>query len=429
MSFFNQNQFDEEEAWRIEREEQAAVQEQRLEKMSARFDQRFNNRKSFISRHQDTRQWVGWMSWIPQIISAIAAFKGARVLIEWVPIPYFDYIVGIAVLIGLEIAKRHWSDKFWDRFFATKRIHLGAFSVNAALFIISLFFSAYGFYFLVSDNSQEAKLMGTAGDPEAVALQDQLRTSKSELQAMIDDKSNYNHEGKFYYKMIPAKVAKEEQIAELTTTLREKHGIYNIANTAILSEWTIRKNFKSYTGITITIIAEIIFELMMAFCSFYDFRRWLIERRIMEKRKSKGHPLPEDAKGKHFTNGKPVATYETGQHLVEESTLPQAEVATPPPEVEERTRVRPFRGALEKPVATGSYPIATSETGTIDVRADMLIQALRNANSNLTSWDKKTDGAAKERNLARYQAIYDEAARELETHGIQVGDVLKKRTT
>jgi len=141
MNFFDRNQFDEEEAWRIEQEEAQAQHEKKMEEMNQRFDARFNQRKSFIAQYSDTRYWVGWLSWIPQIISAIAAFKGARVLIEWVPIPYFEYIVGITVLVGLELLKRHWSDKFWDKLFGTKRIHFGAGGVNFSLFLVSLFLS------------------------------------------------------------------------------------------------------------------------------------------------------------------------------------------------------------------------------------------------------------------------------------------------
>lgn len=449
MNFFNRNQFDEEEAWRIEQEEQAVAQEAKMQQMSARFDMRFNQKKSFISQYADTRYWVGILSWIPQIISAVAAFKGARVLIEWVPIPYFDYVVGIAVLVGLELAKRHWSDKFWDRFFGTKRIHAGAFSVNFTLLAISLFFSAFGFYFLVSDNSQEAKLMGTSGDPEAVAIQDQLHQAKGDLQAMIDDKSNYNSEGLFYYKLMPAKVAKEKQIAELTTTLREKHGIYDIANKEIVKEWTIRKNFKSNTGIVITIICEFIFEIMMAFCSFYDFKRWLIERRIFEKKRAgRAAGAIAGSNGSYQANGATppngaaagahasASTTPSGQLWQDDgpqpSNLPPAIAGdcTYPPS--ERTVVDPFLGAARNPssyrVATSSYSVATGENGLPNIRAEIFIQALKNANSNISSWNSKQDRPAKTRNLNRYTAIYNEAAAELAAIGINVDDVLKKRT-
>lgn len=456
MNFFNRNQFDEEEAWRIEQEEQQANQEARMDKMSKRFDMRFNQKKSFVAQYAETRYWVGILSWIPQIVSVVAAFKGARVLLEWVPIPYFDYIVGAAALVGLEIAKRHWSDKFWDRFFGTKRIHLGAFSVNFSLFVISLLFSAYGFYFLVADNSKEAKLMGTSGDPEAVAIQDQLKQSKADLAAMIDDKSNYNHEGKFFYKLIPAKVAKEKEIAELTTTLREKHGIYNIQNTQIIQEWGIRTGFQKHIGISITIVAELIFELMMAFCSFYDFRRWLIERRILERKKAGGrqaspasagqqqgnHAAPPH-QGGQLPNGIPfpanAATLApTPSAQLGDSPGPQPDTQPPPPPnipgdspyaPSGRTVVDPFGGRLRRPaVATSSYPVATEEPALPDVRAEMLVQALKSANSNIAAWNAKPDGKAKARNIQKYQAIYDEAASDLAQMGVSVEDVLKKRS-
>lgn len=451
MNFFNKNQFNEEEAWKIEQEEQAAAQEARMNKMSERFDARFNQKKSFLAQYADTRYWVGILSWIPQIISVVAAFKGARVLVEWVPIPYFDYLVAGATLVALEVAKRHWSDKFWDRFFGTKRVHFGAASVNFSLFIISVVLSAYGFFFLVSDNSQEAKLMGVSGDPEAVAVQDQLKQSKAELQAMIDDRSNYNHEGRFFYKLIPAKVAKEKEIAELTTLLREKHGIYNIQNEQIIQSWGIRTDFQKYAGISIAIAMEIIFEIMMAFCSFYDFRRWVIERRLMENKRA-GKPAAAGGGYQPGMNGSapaggapalagvnaatsPTPSWQIGNDPGPQPGSPQGAGGLPfefedapfsPPSG--RTVVNPFGGILSRPVATSSYPVATEEPEGIDVRAEMLIQAIRNANSNLAAWNTKPDSATRRRNLAKYEAIYQEAAAELAERGVNVADILKKRT-
>ena len=274
------NQFDEEEAFRIEQEAIQAEKDRKLDKMSNRFESRFNRQQSTVSRHAENRYWVGILSYLPQLLSVIVAFKGARVLMEWVPVPYLDWVMAVIMLVILEVVKRKYSDKFWDQWFATSRINFGAASINFTALIISVILSGFGVWFLIGDNSQEAKTMGLSGDPEAVALQDQIK----QLEANIaEHRSNKNEKGVIYWPSQQSIAKLEAQKSDLTTTLREQHGVIVMKNEDILDQWRLRMGYQKYMGLFITLFLEIVFECLMAFCSWYDYKKWLVMKRMSSK--------------------------------------------------------------------------------------------------------------------------------------------------
>lgn len=279
------NQFDQEEAWRIEQEAIQEERQQQLDKMSNRFDSRFNKQQSTISKYAEARYWVGVLSYIPQIMSIIVAFKGGRVLMEWIPVPYLEWIFAGFMLIALEVIKRRFSDRFWDQWFATKRVNFMAAGINFSALLFSILLSGFGIWFLIGDNSEEAKTMGLSGDPEAVALQDQIRQLESSI---AEHRQNKNSAGKIYWPSQKAIQQLEAQKTELTTTLREQHGVIVMKNQGIMEQWMLRMNYQKYTGLGLTLLLEIIFEVMMAFMSWYDYRKWVVMRRM----NSKGNSSP-----------------------------------------------------------------------------------------------------------------------------------------
>lgn len=418
MFFKNNNQFDEAEAWRIEQAEKEQRTAEKNAKMTQRFNRRFNNRQSFITTYADTRQFVEWLSYLVQLMSAAVAYKGGRVLMEWVPIPYLDVICAAGMLFLIEIAKRKYSDKFWDQLMAKQGIAWGAAFINITILIFSMFLSGFGGYFTVADNSKEAKLMGTAGDPEAVALQDQIKQVQADIEY---HKGNKNEQGVVYWPSQEAIKELEGQKATLSKTLKEKHGVYNIANQNIIQEWGIRVWYQKWGFLGFVIILELLFEAMMAFRSYYDYRYWLVEMH-----RGPGGGTPPSQRSQFLNQQDPV---------LNNASSPVASQLQHEPPTGARKQVQGFKGnppnpetkptadPEERTVATGSYSVATDKK-----RKDMLVQALKNANSNITSWECKKDSEAKRRNLKKYEGIYDQAAAELMEMGVSISDVLRKRT-
>lgn len=437
LNFFkNSNQFDPDLAWKVEQEIQETEKQMKEDKLDSRFNARFNAKKSWVGKHAELRSYVGKLSYLPQIISALVAFKGGRVLMEWIPIPYLDWIMAALMLIILEMVKRNFSDRFWDQFFATKQINWGAAAINFTALAVSIFLSVFGYWFLHTDNSKEASLMGLSGDPEAVALQDQER----QIEAKIEKhQSNTNEKGVIYWPSQKAIEKLEEQKAEISAILKEKYGIITVKNEGLLENWNLRMSYQKYTGVGITLILELIFEIMMAFCSYYDYKLWLIREYMKKKSKSGGGPtpapgnwqnpafalnhsptpLPNSQKQLQFADDVDMSmTHENPQ------AVPRGE-QTPNPD---RKQVAGFQ-TQKKEVATGSYPVATTENEEVSSpRLEMFKQALRSANSNITAWENKKDSAAKKRNLKKYHDLYDEAAAALAEAGVHPDDVIRKRS-
>lgn len=79
-------------------------------------------------------------------------------------------------------------------------------------------------------------------------------------------------------------------------------------------------------------------------------------------------------------------------------------------------------------VATGSYPVATDEIYTKeDIQTKIYINAYKNANSSISSWEKKKKSKATKRNILRFQAIMVEAECELKKRGVDINDLFVKR--
>lgn len=250
---------------------------QQLESYEGRFE-----KKPWLERNRTARKNASWQSKVLQVISALLGFYGAKVICEFIPIPipYIEYVLAIALLYLLERAKRKFSDRFWDSYYAWRKglvedVRWGYGVANVLLFCISLTLSGGGVYFLNTDYGPQAKMIGSGNDPEAQALIAKVKEAKSELEAWRNDPSNTTTEkGKtvVYYRLKPVEAKKEEAIIAMETALAEKHGVYDIQNKASLKEMTIRSTFSKYSSVIFTCVAEIFFEYLMAFCSMYDVR-------------------------------------------------------------------------------------------------------------------------------------------------------------
>lgn len=258
------------------------------------YEDRFK-KKPWLERVRGARKNAGWISRVLQFISAALGFYGAKVMMEFlpIPIPYIEYIMAAIFLYALEVAKRKFSDRFWDSYFAWQKglsesIRWSAGLANIGLFSISLFLSAGGVYFMSGDFGAQAKLMGSGSDPEAQALIAERNVLRADIK---EHRANKNSAGEIYWPSQTAIKNLTEQIAVINKTLKNKHGIYDIQNESIAKEWNIRSAFSKWSSVGFTIICEIFFESIMAFCSLYDVRMFIYLRLLEQQggnRKKRG---------------------------------------------------------------------------------------------------------------------------------------------
>lgn len=274
MSFFDLKQFKNLDPY-LEQELADAEQMANKRDLGDELEKRFgiaSGKQPWLIRNAKSRKGALLFSFFCNIVSAMAGWYGGVIVMEIIPLPYAPYIGAALGLFLMERYKRKFSDGLWDTFWATKKIRWDLALKNFGLLLVSLFLSVYGMYFAVNDFSPEAKQLGLGDDPEVAVMQDRVRSIDSTLLAMRADKSNYNSQGQFYHIHVPKENKLTEERTEIAGILKTEHGVIVTKNKDLLSSWKIRKGFRSYFGIIITLLSEFIFEICMGFCSYYDFR-------------------------------------------------------------------------------------------------------------------------------------------------------------
>lgn len=243
--------------------------QRRLERMNKRFGS-----LPWLDRHAGTRQISGVASYVFNIASVIGLWYAVNVLIgPFLPVPYLSEIITTVLLVLFEITKRRFSDLFWDHWHQTYKPHIVYGAINfVVLFGISLVGSGFGVYFGVTDTSTDAKQIGVNDDTEAIALQDEIAEIDGKIKM---HQENTNPEGVIYWPSQKAIEKLEAQRLENKEILKTKYGVYEVKNQTILKEWKIRKDFRAYFIIALTILMELLFECCMSFNSKYDYRLYL----------------------------------------------------------------------------------------------------------------------------------------------------------
>lgn len=283
MQFFNLEQLDFSELEAMKKAEMAA----KAAKLQDRFTHRFSKDKPFLLKHQGTRSLSGRLSWLFNAVSLIGLLWAVQELLSIIPIPYLNWVLAIPLLIGFEILKRKYSDLFWDFYWASnKNIHYVYGFINfILLFGISMGGSLFGMYFVTTDNAPEAKVLGMNDNPEAVAMQERLIAIDKEYDFHLNNK---NRQGIVFWPSQQAIENLTKERANISETLKSEHGIVEIKNQDILSEWKIRKDFRAGAAILLTFLFEILFEICMRFNSKYDYMYHMAIMTTTKKKKSAG---------------------------------------------------------------------------------------------------------------------------------------------
>ncbi len=246
-----------------------------------RFENRFEG-KPWLIRHLPTRNLARQGGYFAQLLSVLGGFYGAKVIMEFIPIPipYFEYVMALFCLILLEVLKRRFSDRFWDSVFGAKlgfgvRLRWGSGIANILLLFVSLALSVGGMYFAATDFSPD--------NPDAIALNQKIEEAKADLAAWKKDPANLVSSGEVKWNLRKIPQQKEESIIALETAYFDQFGTY-----APTSEWDLRNQFRKYFAVIITLLAELLFECFMAFASYYDARKYRARKMMESKPKLNG---------------------------------------------------------------------------------------------------------------------------------------------
>jgi len=250
---------------------EAKAQMQR-EKLQGKYNRRFS-RKPWLMRFQPLRQIFRHLSYLVQAASIAAGYYGALVAFQFLPWLGASIAVAITVLVAIEVGKRKASDGWWDAFFASRRgllpLNWSAGAANLSFFALSFAISVGGMYFVATDFSPTAQLVGANADPEAQALMSERETLRASI---AEHRTNRNSAGEIYWPSQQAIARLEDQVSDVNDLLKSKHGIYDLQNTAILTAWTEKNGFRLWLTVGLIILLEFLFEGMMAFASYYDLR-------------------------------------------------------------------------------------------------------------------------------------------------------------
>lgn len=350
--------------------------QRRLERMNKRFGS-----LPWLQRHAGTRQISGVASYVFNIASVIGLWYAVNVLIgPFLPVPYLSEVITTVLLVLFEITKRRFSDLFWDHWHQTYKPHIMYGAINfVVLFGISLVGSGFGVYFGVTDTSTDAKQIGVNDDPEAIALQDEI----TDIDRKIEQHSaNRNSEGVIFWPSQKAIEKLEAQRLENKEILKSKYGVYEVKNQTILQEWKIRKDFRAYFIIGLTILFELLFECCMSFNSKYDYRLYLRDRHEDGGGAVAPSPTPPAA------TVRPIHSADYWRQRLEEeakkadpagadhSASPVGDGPTAPP-----------RGASDDD--SSSYRVATEELQPTQIDMQIWDMAIRRMKADRDAWASK----------------------------------------
>lgn len=264
MELFGKTLSDEQLAQEKLREDQV-----KLEAKYNRYDKRFNKNQPWIVRNQSNYSLAKVFSYVCNLLSALGFSWAAIIMLEFLPIPYLNYVIGFIILVSFEYLKRMFSDRFWDVKHAENRIDWTSLVINfIVLFGLSLAGTAYGVFFFAKDN-----------DPGAAQLRAELERVENKIEG---HESNRNKDNEIYWKS-------QEKLDPLYAERTEiKNQIKAIEGEQIVSlednSYIMQKaKFRQWGALLLALILEIMFEICMSFMSKFDFLRYRLAQQTLQK--------------------------------------------------------------------------------------------------------------------------------------------------
>ncbi len=237
-------------------------------------------------------------SWVCNVASGLGVFYLLKMIFSIDALPYLGWVVGIGGLLAFEWCKREASDSMWDHYFSKgRKLSWWRVSLNGFLFCLSMAATLCGVFYLVTDTRTGAEKMDFSQKPEAAAIVQQIRAKEEQVATIATqikdtraDRSNYNQQGTFFYKLLATEGQREkrialleQEVAALNATLSNEYGVINVQNDEIMDEWKARRDVQVTASVIACFLLEILFETCMGFLSLFACKSLLFIRAVRQR--------------------------------------------------------------------------------------------------------------------------------------------------
>ena len=405
MDFFGNNLSDEELSLKKQQEDQAA-EASRYERLK----RRFNDDQPWFVRNAHWRSKAEFFSYVANITSCLGLSYATIIMLDFIPIPYVNYILAIVLLFSFEYLKRKFSDLFWDIYHSTGAIDWKSGLTNfVVLFGLSLAGTGYGVWFYAQDN-----------DPGAAALREELAKVEESIKTHENNKKGdviyWNSQEILQGKEGSVGLYAERDLIKDKIGKIEGEQIVTTEDTGYVYE---KANFRKYGSLLLAILLEIVFEICMSFMSKYDYHKFKLAELAMKQKQGAGIPPSQVS---ILNNLQAENDMLRAQLANTQSTQLNGNSFGTNNYKGEGMQIRmPWVAGLDT-VATGSNRVATAKLGASDevdqLNRDRLTLALKNAKSNLSAWASKLKNGkgtreTAERNIQKWNGIVESIESEI----------------
>ncbi|MGH1365844.1 MAG: hypothetical protein ACRBF0_19955 [Calditrichia bacterium] len=407
MDFFGKTLSDEELAQKKQEEDNIALAS-RYEKLKSRF----NNNQPWFVRNAHWRNKAEFFSYVANIASCLGLSYATIIMLDFIPIPYVNYVLAVVILVSFEYLKRKFSDMFWDTYHSCGHVDIKSGLVNfVLLFGLSLAGTGYGVWFYAQDN-----------DPGAAALRAELAKVEESINT---HETNKNKKGEIYWNSQETlkELGKERQVIKSKISKIEGEEIITTEDSGYVYE---KASFRKYGSLLLAVLLEIVFEVCMSFMSKFDFHRFKLAEQAMAKNTSPRSPSVAEEVVRAYNELRAEHDLLKAQLSSEgsqnSSKVGNTELMAKGSYQDTGMQISmPWSKGLQG-VATGCNRVATDETEVVgdveQLKVDRLTLALKNAQANLRAWSSKlNNGKGKketaERHINKWSGIIDNIQEEI----------------
>ena len=226
------------------------------------------SKKGFCADNQWLKNLALAFTYLADLVKVATALYGAYLVFSFlIPYSIISGFLSITVLVFLVYAQRKSSDQLWDLFCRDGKIYIGWAAFSTFLFALSVLISVYGTYEGVEDFAA----------PPALIVQDStllaLQAEKNKIDNSIKKSEATTWKGKITTRSQDAiKVYSKTQLA-ITNAILQRTNAINSENEQIKQSNELDVNQMIFITIFILLLIEILYEVSLYFCSYFDFRK------------------------------------------------------------------------------------------------------------------------------------------------------------
>ena len=236
-----------------------------------KLERRFNQQKyTWADRNARLRLVSLVSSYVFNLVSAAGMLYMSKYIASWYSTNFIvQWSIGLIVMVAFEWAKRETSDRFWDDFFRSKKVHFGMLILNfVVIFGMSLGSAIMGYNQITKDYSPEYQAQKTTD-----RINDLIADKKVIQEADKSHMANKNSKGETYYKSLKLVEKNAPRIASIEDQINVERSKMDQLNEENQSTFDGSVTGGIYTILISIILFEFLFEICMRFMSYFDYRK------------------------------------------------------------------------------------------------------------------------------------------------------------